>query len=93
MPSFRWPDVANAVALGTEVTSHRPQKPANWDTNSQYTKQSVLDYREVSSVEREGNSQSKISRTSSSLYEEESELLSSYCMISKICTFEIVPVF
>ena len=74
MPSFRWPDVANAVALGTEVTSHRPQKPADWDTtdwdtNSQYTKQSVLDYREVSSVEREGNSQSKISRTSSSLHE------------------------
>ena len=69
MPSFRWPDVANAVALETEVTSHRPQKPADWDTNSQYTKQSVLDYREVSSVEREGNSQSKISRTSSSLHE------------------------
>ena len=75
-------------ALGTEVTSHRTQKPADWDTNSQYTKQSVLDYREVSSVEREGNSQSKIS-----LHEEESELLSSYCMISKIRTFEIVPVF
>ena len=42
MPSFRWPDVANAVALGTEVTSHRPQKPADWDTNSQYTKQSKV---------------------------------------------------
>ena len=32
MLSFWWPDVANDVALATEVTSHRPQKPADWET-------------------------------------------------------------
>ena len=31
MPAFRWPDIVNDVALATEVATHRPHRPADWD--------------------------------------------------------------
>lgn len=32
MPSFRWPELANDIALATEAMSLRPVKPHEWDT-------------------------------------------------------------
>ena len=31
MPSFRWPELSNDLALAKEVMSLRPEKPCDWD--------------------------------------------------------------